>query len=324
MKCLVTGAAGFIGSRLATCLVADGHTVVGLDDLSTGSPLNLVTVPEIDLRIGDVRDQRAVDAAVAGCEVVFHLAAVRSVVRSLDEPGLSEAVNARGTVNVLLAAQTHGARVVLASSSSVYGHQECLRLREDLLPQPLSPYAASKLAAEVYCQAWWRSFSVPTVSLRYFNVYGPGMDPHGPYALVVPIFVQALLDGVPPMIHGNGEQARDFTYLDDVVAATILAGSAPPAAYGQVFNVGGGQRPTSIRELLELIARELSVDVEPRFGPARAADMVRTEADVSRARKVLGYEPKVGIEEGIARTVAWFRADGQRSHAGGQPEHSRG
>lgn len=316
MKCLVTGAAGFIGSHLAGRLVADGHVVVGFDDLSTGSRANLAGAPDVDLRIGDVRDAAALRRASVGCEVIFHLAAVRSVVRSLDDPGLSEAVNARGTVNALLAAQAEGARVVFASSSSVYGHQDRYPLQEDAPPRPHSPYAASKLAGEIYCQAWWRAFSTPTVSLRYFNVYGPRMDPRGQYALVVPIFVQALLDGRRPVIHGSGEQARDFTYIDDVVAATIAAGGAPSVAFGSVFNIGGGRTPTTIRRLLDLIAESFGVTVDPEFAAPRPADMMRTEADLSRARAVLGYEPGVDIEEGIARTVAWFRAQGRDQRRG--------
>lgn len=270
MKCLVTGAAGFIGSRLATRLSREGHIVVGLDDLSAGSRSNLAEAPNVDLWVGDVRDPQLVHELTAGCDVVFHLAAVRSVVRSLDEPALAEEVNARGTLNVLLAAQAHASRVVFASSSSVYGHQDRFPLREDALPQPRSPYAASKLAAEIYCQTWWRAFSVPTVSLRYFNVYGPGMDPHGPYALVVPIFIQALLDGRRPVIHGDGEQARDFTHVDDVVAATLQAATAPAAAFGAVFNVGGGRTPTSIRTLLRIIASHVGVSVDPTFEIGRA------------------------------------------------------
>jgi UDP-glucose 4-epimerase len=307
MNCLVTGAAGFIGSRLALRLSRDGHTVVGLDDLSAGKRSNLASAPDVDLRIGDVRDAQLVNELTAGTEVVFHLAAVRSIVRSLDEPALVEDVNARGTLNVLLAAQAHSARVVFASTSSVYGHQERLPLQENAVPRPRSPYAASKLAGEIYCQTWWRAFSVPTVSLRYFNVYGPGMDHSSPYALVVPMFVQALLEGRRPIIHGDGNQTRDFTHVDDVVDGTLRAARAPVAAWGAVFNIGAGRSPTSIRALLGIIASELGVSVDPIFEAPRAGDMRHTEADVSLARNLLGYEPTIDLEEGIRDCVDWSR-----------------
>ncbi len=307
MKFLVTGAAGFIGSRLATRLSREGHVVVSLDDLSAGSRSNLAEAPDIDLWVGDVRDAQLVNKLTAGCDVVVHLAAVRSVVRSFDEPALADDVNARGTLNVLIAAQAHAARVVFASSSSVYGHQDRFPLREDATPRPHSPYAATKLVGEIYCQTWWRAYAVPTVSLRFFNVYGPGMDPDGPYALVVPIFIQTLLNGRRPVIHGDGEQARDFTHVDDVVAAMLQAATAPAAAQGAVFNIGGGRTPTSINSLLRIIASHVGVPVNATFGPPRPGDMLRTEADVSLARDVIGYEPTIDLDDGIRGTVEWFR-----------------
>lgn len=308
MRCLVTGAAGFIGSHLAERLVRDGHEVVGVDDLSAGTRENLVDAPEVDLVVGDVRDAQLVRRLADGCAVVFHLAAVRSVVRSLDEPSLATSVNVVGSLNVLEAARAAGARVVLASSSSVYGDQEQFPLLESAEPRPRSPYAASKLAMEVYAAAWWRTYGTPTVCLRYFNVFGPRMDPFGPYALAVPLFIRALLDGRPPVIHGDGEQARDFTYIDDVVEATVRAATTAEEASGRVFNVGGGRPPTSIRELVRLIGQIVGVDPKPVFEPARPGDVRRTEADLRAARQVLGYRPAVAIDEGLARTVAWFRS----------------
>jgi UDP-N-acetylglucosamine/UDP-N-acetyl-alpha-D-glucosaminouronate 4-epimerase len=308
LRYLVTGAAGFIGSRLALRLVREGHAVVGLDDLSAGSRLNLVESPSIDLRIGDVRDSSLVDELMVGCDAAFHLAAVRSIVRSVDEPSLAEEVNTRGTFNVLHAAQAQSTPVVFASSSSVYGPQVHFPLQEDATPRPQSPYAATKLAGEIYCQAWWRSFSVPTVSLRFFNVFGPGMDPHNRYALVVPIFIQALLDGRRPVIHGDGEQSRDFTHVDDVVDVMLSAAHSTSAAWGGVYNIGGGRTPTTIKALLTMIAENLGVRADPTFEPARPRDMLRTEADVTRAREILGYDPKIGVEEGLRETVSWFKA----------------
>jgi len=307
MRCLVTGAAGFIGSHLAERLVRDGHEVVGIDDLSAGSRENLVDAPQVDLVVGDVRDAELVRRLAGGCAVVFHLAAVRSVVRSLDEPTLATSVNVVGSLSVLEAARATGARVILASSSSVYGNQERFPLWESAEPRPRSPYAASKLAMEVYAAAWWRTYGTPTISLRFFNVFGPRMDATGPYALVVPIFIRALLDGRPLVIHGDGDQARDFTYVDDVVEATLLAANTAEDAFGRVFNIGGGRSPTSIRELVRLIGKIVGVDPNPILEPARPGDVSRTEADLSAARKVLGYRPAVTIDEGLARTVAWFR-----------------
>jgi UDP-glucose 4-epimerase len=282
---------------------------VGIDDLSAGTRENLVGAPGVSLVVGDIRDAQLVRRLAAGCAVVFHLAAVRSVVRSLDEPTLATSVNVVGSLNVLEAARATGARVVLASSSSVYGDQERFPLRESAEPRPRSPYAASKLAMEIYAAAWWRAYGTPTVSLRYFNVFGPRMNPTGPYALVVPIFIRAMLDGRRPVIQGDGKQARDFTYIDDVVEANLLAANAAEDASGRVFNVGGGRTPTSIRELVRLIGDIVGVEPNPSFEPARAGDVRRTEADLRAAREVLGYRPAVAIDVGLARTVAWFRGN---------------
>ena len=307
MRSLVTGAAGFIGSALVRRLVAEGHDVVGFDDLSAGRLENLADVPEVALIEGDLRDAEAVLDAVRGCDVVFHQAALKSVPRSLEEPAPYVDVNVVGTMHVLLAARDAGATVVFASSSSAYGDQDRFPLTEDLVPGPRSPYAATKLAGEVFCKAWWESFGVPTVALRYFNVYGPGQDPASEYASVVPNFVTACLTGTRPVIHGDGEQARDFTYIDDVVEANLLASRAVEDAYGRAFNIGGGGEPTSINRLLELIAAACDVEPDPIHAPARAGDVRRSEADIGLARGLLGYDPKVDVTEGLARTVDWFR-----------------
>jgi UDP-glucose 4-epimerase len=307
VRSLVTGAAGFIGSRLSRRLVADGPEVVGLDDLSEGRLENLRDVPEIRFEHADLRDAEAVRAAARGCDAIFHQGAMKSVPRSIEEPARFTDVNVLGTLNVLLAARDASASVVSASSSSVYGDQDRFPLTEDMEPRPRSPYAASKVAAEAYCRAWWASFGVPTVSLRYFNVYGPGQDPTSDYAAVVTRFTAACLTGGRPVIYGDGEQARDFTFIDDVVEANVLASRAPDEARGRAFNIGGGAEPTSVNGLLELIAASCGVAAEPVHEPDRQGDIRRSEADVALARSVLGYEPKVGIADGLRRTVDWFR-----------------
>lgn len=304
----MTGAAGFIGSHLCRRLVADGHEVVGLDDLSDGKLENLADLPEVRFVEADLREQDAVRQAADGCSVIFHQGAMRSVPRSIAQPAETTDVNVRGTLNVLLAARDMPANVVFASSSSVYGDQETFPLREDMASLLRSPYAASKLAGEAYCRSWWLSFGVPTVSLRYFNVYGPGQDPENEYAALVPRFVMACMNGTAPEVHGDGEQSRDFTYIDDVIEANLLAGLAPEQARGRVMNVGGGRQPTSVNGILQIVAGLIGVKPEPVHTPSREGDVRKTEADVSLARRAIGYEPKIEIEEGLRRTVEWFRS----------------
>jgi UDP-glucose 4-epimerase len=260
----VTGAAGFIGSHLCRRLVADGHEVVGFDDLSEGdAQKNLADVPEVRLEVSDLLDAEALARAAEGCNSILHQAARKSVPRSVREPDAFVDVNVRGTLNVLLAARDAGCSVVYASSSSVYGHQEV-------------------------------------------NVYGPYQDPASDYAAVVPRFATACLHGGTPVVYGDGEQARDFTYIDDVVDANVLAAQVPERARGSVFNIGGGREPTSVIRLLELVAEAAGDAPEPRFEPPREGDVRRSHADVSRARVALGYEPKIAIDEGVRRTVEWF------------------
>jgi nucleoside-diphosphate-sugar epimerase len=305
MRWLVTGAAGFIGSHLCRRLVAEGHDVVALDDLSEGRAENLAGTA-VRLEVADVRDVDAVLAAARGCSCILHHAAMKSVERSVREPQAFDDVNVRGTVNVLEAAREVGARVVFASSSSIYGDQERFPVTEDMEPRPRSPYAATKLAGEAYCRAWWEGMRVPTISLRYFNVYGPGQDPASEYAAVIPRFIVACLIGARPTIYGDGEQSRDFTYIDDVVEANVRAAMAPERAFGRVFNIAGGREPTSIVRLLALIAAQSGRDVDPINAPAREGDIRRSEADVSAARAVIGHEPRFDIEEGLRRTVVSF------------------
>lgn len=307
MRALITGAAGFIGSHLCRRLVADSHEIVGFDDVSDGTLENLRDVPEVRFVEADLRDEEAVRKAAAGCGIILHHGAMKSVPRSVRLPEATTDVNVRGTLNVLLAAREESAAVVFASSSSVYGDQEVFPLREDMEPRPRSPYAATKLAGEALCRAWWHSYSVRAVSFRYFNVYGPGQDPNSEYAAVIPRFTVACLTGEPPVIHGDGEQARDFTYIDDVVEANVLVALEPGRAGGRVLNVAGGRKPTSINRLLELIAAEVGVEPKPSHDHPSEGDIRLSEADVSLAQELIGYEPAVGIEDGIRRTVAWFR-----------------
>jgi nucleoside-diphosphate-sugar epimerase len=307
-RALVTGAAGFIGSHLARRLVADGVEVVGLDDLSDGSLENLRDVPEARFIEADLCDEQAVAVAAQGCSAIYHQGAKRSVPRSMEQPGLTTDVNVRGTLNVLLAARDAGAVVVAASSSSVYGDQSEFPLRESMTPAPRSPYAASKLAPEVYCAGIGLSYGVPTVALRYFNVYGPGQDPESEYAAVVPRFAVACLTGARPEVHGDGEQSRDFTYIDDVVEANLRSARSPSEAHGRAFNIGGGGEPTSVNGLLALVAEAAGVVPDPMHTGTRAGDVRMTQADVSLAERLLGFTPSVPIDEGVRRTVEWFRA----------------
>jgi nucleoside-diphosphate-sugar epimerase len=314
-RVLVTGAAGFIGSHLCRRLVAEGAEVVGFDDLSEGSLDNLRDVPEVRLIEADLRDEAAVADAARGCSTIYHQGGKRSVPASMERPGLTTDVNVRGTLNVLLAARDARAAVVAASSSSVYGDQTEFPVRESMTPAPRSPYAVSKLALEVFCTGIGLSYGVPTVALRYFNVYGPGQDPESEYAAVVPRFAVACLTGARPEVHGDGEQSRDFTYIDDVVEANLRSATAPEEAHGKAYNIGGGGEPTSINRLLAMVAGAAGVAPDPVHTETRAGDVRMSQADVSLAERLLGFAPAVPIEEGVRRTVEWFRRSLQRSPA---------
>lgn len=307
---LVTGGAGFIGSNLVEALLARGASVRVLDDFSTGKRENLASL-EGDLEVveGDVRDYRAVRRAVEGVEAIFHEAALPSVARSIDDPVGSNDVNVRGTLQVILAARAAGVRrVVYASSSSVYGDAPNLPKAETMAPSPLSPYAVQKLAGELYARIALGLFGVEVLSLRYFNVFGPRQDPEGEYAAVIPRFALAALSGKSPTIFGDGRQSRDFTYVANVVEANLRALEAPREAVGEVFNVGSGERHT----LLDLVRALGKIAGRPEFaarhGPARAGDVRHSQASIEKARAILGYEPRVSFEEGLERTLAWFRS----------------
>ncbi|MGH2787978.1 MAG: NAD-dependent epimerase/dehydratase family protein [Actinomycetota bacterium] len=305
MRTLVTGGAGFIGSSVCRLLLERGHSVRALDNFLTGFRENVV--PGVELFEGDLRGMEHVRRACRDIEVVFHQGAVRSVPRSVDDPLLSETSNVVGTLHVLLAAQAEGVRrVVYASSSSIYGDNEDAINGEDLPPQPLSPYALSKFAGERYCQIWTRLHGLSTVSLRYFNVFGPGQHPESRYAAVFPAFVSALVRGIAPEVHWDGEQSRDFTYIDDVVRANLLAAEANEIIDGEVINIGGG-RPRTVNQVLADVSDAVGRWIDPDLKPKRAGDVRRTHADISKADRLLGWKPESDWHEAVAATVAWFK-----------------
>ena len=316
---LVTGGAGFIGSHTVERLLDEGHRVRVVDNFSTGRRDNLSHLlghPCLEIAEGDICDEELVGQVMDGVDFVIHLAAIPSVPRSVADPFSSYRVNVEGTLKVLASAKDEGVgRVVLASSSSIYGGLDEGRnsfraKKESTPPRPLSPYAATKLAAEGLCRAFFHSYGLETVALRYFNVFGPRQDPTSQYASVVPRFASALLKGEKPTIYGDGHQTRDFTYVSNVVEANLLACNAR-GAEGGVFNVACG-RSMSVLKLLEMMARELNVKVEPEFAPPRPGDVRYSRADISLAQKVLGYEVRVDLEEGIKKTLDYMR---QLNHA---------
>jgi UDP-glucose 4-epimerase len=304
LKALVTGGGGFIGSNLVRALLARGDEVRVLDNFSTGSRRNLAGLErDVEVVEGELRSYERVHNAVRGTEIVFHLGALGSVPRSVQDPLTSSAVNVEGTLNVQLAARDEGVRrVVFASSSSIYGNQPQLPLRETMAPDPISPYGVAKLAAERYCVSFSRVYhSFETVVLRYFNVFGPRQDPTSQYAAVVPLFITAISAGRPITIFDDGEQSRDFTYVDNVVAANLLAADAEGVS-GRIFNISGGA-PTSVNELAETIGRLLGKAVESTYLAPRPGDLRNSWADVSAARTHLGFDPHIDLEEGLRRTI---------------------
>lgn len=307
MKCLVTGGAGFIGSHIATALVERGDKVRVLDNLWSGKRTNLAHIADkIEFVEGDITNAAQVEKAVAGCDVVFHQAALASVPRSLDKPLDSHAACATGTLTVLDAARRGGVkRVVYAGSSSAYGNQPTASKREGDLLAPLSPYAAAKLAGEMYAQAYTASFGLETVVIRYFNVFGPRQDPAGEYSAVIPKFVVTMLAGKRPTVFGDGLQSRDFTYVENVVRGNLAAAEAPAAA-GRTFNVACG-RQYNLLELIASINRVLGTRLEAEFKPARAGDVRDSLADITMAREVLGYEPTIDFDEGLRRSIDFYR-----------------
>lgn len=307
MKYLVTGGAGFIGSNIAEKLLQLGHTVRILDDFSTGRKENLATfASKIELIKGDIRDAATVNRAVKGMDYVLHQAALPSVPRSVADPVSSNAVNVDGTLNILEACRQLGIKkFVMASSSSVYGESEELPKHEGMIPSPLSPYAVSKLTNEYYCRVFWQLYKLPTVCLRYFNVFGPRQDPKSEYAAVVPRFITRLQAKQQPIVYGDGEQSRDFTYVDNAVQANLLAVETD-AMSGGFFNCACGSQYT-LNQLLDKLRAIIGVDIKAQYDPPRQGDIRHSFATIDKLKK-FGYNPTVGFEDGLKKTVEFFTA----------------
>ncbi len=307
-RVLVTGGAGFIGSHITHALVQRGDQVRVLDNLCTGFKANLSSIAkDVEFIEGDVADEAVVAKAMSGIELVYHEAALASVPMSVEKPLATNHACVTGTVNVLHQAVKAGVkRVVYAASSSAYGDRPYSAKRETDLPQVLSPYAAAKLAGELYLQAFYHSFGLETVGLRYFNVFGPRQDPASPYSAVIPLFVTRLLGKQRPIVYGDGGQSRDFTFVGNVVQGNLLAGEVEGIG-GEIMNLADGRR-TTLLQLLELLAKYLGVPVDPDFQPPRIGDVRESLADISQARKLLGYEPATTLEQGLAQTIDYYRS----------------
>jgi UDP-N-acetylglucosamine/UDP-N-acetyl-alpha-D-glucosaminouronate 4-epimerase len=308
VKALVTGGGGFIGSNVVRALLARGDDVRVLDNFSTGSRANLAGLEQdVQLVEGDLRSYERVHAATRGVEVVFHQGALPSVPRSVQDPLTTTAVNVEGTLNVLLAARDEGVRrIVNASSSSVYGNSGALPRVESQAPDPISPYAVAKLAAERFCTSFTRVYGMEIVSLRYFNVFGPRQDPTSQYAAVVPRFIRSVADGEAVTVYGDGEQSRDFTFVDNVVSANLLAADAPDVG-GEILNVATGVSVT-VNALSEAIGALLGKPVEKTYEPARDGDVQKSWADIAAAERLLGYRPQVDFADGLRRTADYLLA----------------
>ena len=304
---LVTGGAGFIGSHLSEELVRRGHQVRVADSLITGKRSNLDHIKGIEFLEGDLADISFAHKAVQGCDYVLHQAAIPSVPRSVKDPLTSNRANVDGTLNVLLASRDAGVtRLVFAASSSAYGDTPTLPKHEKMPTNPLSPYALQKVIGEQYLQMFTRLYGLETVAIRYFNVFGPRQDPTSPYSGVISVFATALLEKRPPTIYGDGEQTRDFTYVANVVDGVLRACEAPGAS-GEIINVATGGR-ISLNQLFEEMRKLIGADVKPVYGEPRRGDVRDSQADITKARELLGYEPIVAFEEGLSKTLDWYRA----------------
>lgn len=315
-KVLVTGGAGFIGSHLVDRLLADGNQVICLDNFSTGRRINLrdaLQNPNFRLLEGDIRNYADCEAAVKGVSLVFHHAALGSVPRSINDPVTTNEVNVSGFVNVITAAkETNVKRFIYAASSSTYGNHPGLPKIENLIGQPLSPYAVSKYVNELYAQVFGNVYGMETIGLRYFNVFGERQDPEGAYAAVIPSFIKALINRESPVIHGDGTQSRDFTYIENAIQANLLAASTEnPDAINQIFNIAFGEA-TSLNQLahdiIQLISGSMSglTDIQIQYGPERAGDVKHSLANIEKAQNLLGYAPAYNINSGLARSIDWY------------------
>jgi len=313
-KYLITGVAGFIGSALARRLTEDGHSVRGIDNLITGKKENVAGVKGLDFRQADILDAKAMADACRDVDFILHEAALGSVPRSVADPAGTNANNVEGTLTLLSAAREEAernkkkVRVVFAASSSAYGDTPTLPKREDMFPNPISPYAVTKLAGEFYMQCFWRVYGLETVSLRYFNIFGPRQDANSQYSAVMAKFITAMLRDERPTIYGDGTQSRDFTYVDNAVSANLLACTAPAEKVcGKVFNIACGGQVTLL-QMTDALNRLLGTKLPPILGSERAGDIKHSFADISLAQKTFGYKPQVSFEEGLKKTIDWYRA----------------
>lgn len=307
---LITGIAGFIGSSLAYSLLEQGHEVRGIDNFSTGRPENIAEIrSKIDFREADLLDMDAMQDACAGVDYVLHEAAIPSVPKSVADPIGSNRAGIDGTVNILIAARdAHVKRVVYAASSSAYGDQPTLPKHESMMPNPISPYAVTKLAGEMYMKCFYRCYGLETVCLRYFNIFGPRQDPDSPYSAVLAKFITLMLENKQPTIFGDGEQSRDFTYIDNCVQANLKACTAPAElAVGHVFNVACGERVT-LNEIYALLQSLTGCNKPPKYADERAGDIKHSLADIAAARQGLGYNPPIDFREGLRRTVEYYKS----------------
>jgi nucleoside-diphosphate-sugar epimerase len=308
-KYLITGIAGFIGSSLARALVERGEDVRGVDNYLTGKAANLAGYhDQIDFREVDLRDASAIRTACEGIDYILHIAALPSVPLSVAHPEPSHRCNVEGTFNVLEGARAEGVkRIVYAASSSAYGNQPVLPSKESMRPMPISPYAVQKLVGEYYMSSYWQVYGLETVSLRYFNVFGPRQSADSPYSGVLAKFIQQMLEGTRPTIFGTGDQGRDFTYIDNIISANLLACAAPAEKVaGKVFNTACGGQYT-LKQIYELLAKLTGFDRPPLYAKSRTGDILHSQADISAAAEAFGYRPLVGVEEGLQRTVEWYR-----------------